>query len=93
MKKMIAAVWNYMRPSWEGDDQKFSYKRATAFVFVLFIARVVATTFSNQHQVMALLILTVALLLLIGIITAPQILEGLKNLSSLKKFHSPQNPE
>lgn len=32
--KAVKTIWDYFKSSWEGDDGKFSYKRATVFVFV-----------------------------------------------------------
>lgn len=41
---MILSLWNYLRPSIEGDDGKFSHRRASVFYFMWLLTYMVWKT-------------------------------------------------
>lgn len=86
----ISAIFKYIAAAWEGDDGKFSYKRASQFIFVILISKTVYFGFQNIYQIYALLILTLTFLLLAMVISAPQILDGIR---ALKGLPGQQKPE
>lgn len=74
MKKLI----NYIRPSFEGDDGKLSYRRASAFVVLMLIVGMTIKGFINEYEISAFYGLLAFFLILTGIITADQLIR-LKN--------------
>jgi hypothetical protein len=73
--KAIAAVWTYLRPSLEGDDGKFSWKRATQFIFVwLMIFIVLRDQVQTEWQFYTFLTIAVLFSLTATIMTVSQLL-------------------
>lgn len=70
MRKLI----KYIRPSFEGEDGKFSYRRASAFVILCLIAGMTIKGFINEYEISALYGLIAFFLILTGIITADQLI-------------------
>jgi hypothetical protein len=81
MRNLIRFI-RYLAPSWEGEDGKFSYRRASQFVFIFLIAYMIieGTTLTNWGF-WTFMTLILAFLLLAGMITAGQIIAGIKGLS------------
>lgn len=76
----------YIAASWEGDDGKFSYKRASQFVFIfLIVFLVIKGNIQTQFGFYAMVSLCITFLLLAGIITAQQILSCFQEINKLKK--------
>lgn len=87
MKKAIKRFFNYLRPSWEGDDGYVSYKRSAQFVFVLLIITAIKRfEFANIYQVYALLILCLTFLLLAMVISFTQIVDALRAMGQFKNL-------
>ncbi len=70
MRKLI----NYLRPSFEGEDGKLSYRRASAFVVLTLIVGMTIRGFVNEYDISALYGLIAFFLILTGIITADQLI-------------------
>ncbi|TZF84506.1 hypothetical protein FW774_05830 [Pedobacter sp. BS3] len=71
MKRLI----NWIRPSFEDNDGKASYRRITAFVFVCLICyMVIWNRIQTEIHLKAFFALLITLLLLIGIVTVQNIL-------------------
>ena len=86
IKKPFVAVWNYLKPSWEGDDGKVSYRRASQFVFLtLIVMMVVRNNLSQKWEFYAFLILCLTFLLLAMVISADQIIKGIRGIASFKQ--------
>lgn len=71
----LKKIWSYFAPSWEGDDGKLSYRRASQFVFILLIFKVVVRGSYTHFDVQILIILTLTFLLLAGLIVASDIIK------------------
>lgn len=89
--KAIKAVWHYLKPSWEGDDNKLSYRRASQFVFVVLVVKIVLTGFANIYQVYALLCILITFLLLAAIISADNIIECFRQVKGFGSFFKKSN--
>lgn len=75
MRNPFIAVWDYMRNSWEGDDGKFSFKRASAFVFIwLMVFMILRNRVSSQYGFYSFLVLAVLFALIVAIITVAQLI-------------------
>jgi hypothetical protein len=87
VSRPFASAWNYLKPSWEGEDGKPSYRRASQFVFLVLISFMVLKGLTlQQWGFWTFLVLCLAFLLLAAIITADQILKGIHGLSGLQKM-------
>lgn len=79
----ITAIWDYIKPTWEGDDGRPSYRRGSQLVFIVLICYIVFTNASQSSWgFWTLLVLVLSFLLLAAIITADQILKGINGLNS-----------
>jgi hypothetical protein len=86
-------LFNYLRPSFEGEDGKFSYRRASQFIFIAISLILVLTKMViTQYGFYALVATYTVFLLLAAVISAQQILEGLQSLNPFKKCKTP-DPE
>lgn len=81
---MFKILFNYIRPSMEGDDGKFSYKRISAFVILGLISYMVKVGFTNSYQISALYCLSGLFLLLAAVVSFDQLIR-FKNGSEDKK--------
>lgn len=85
----IKAVFDYIRPGWEGRDGKLSYRRLFQYAFgieVIHIANKAVIT-ENHFRVLALLLMV--FLLIEGLIRVPEIIQ----LLSTNFFGKSANPE
>lgn len=88
MKKYLLIIWNYFRNSWEGEDGKFSYKRASQFTFVWLMVYMILNNFVNTRW-HYYTFLTVAILfaLTAAAITVPQLIQMIKEYSNKRKSY------
>lgn len=88
MYNIIKNVWSYIKPSWEGEDGQFSYRRASQFVFIFLIVHIVLSgKIINPYGFYALIVLVITFLLTAMIISVPQLLQLLGELNQLKKIN------
>ena len=85
IKSIIISIWNYFRPSFESDDKKFSYKRASTFVFVwLIIFMIIKDKVQSQWSFYTFLVIAVLFALTSALITVPQLIKMIKYYSKSK---------
>jgi hypothetical protein len=78
--QIISSVFNYVRNSWEGEDGKFSYKRASQFIFVwLMVFMIIHGGINSQWSFYTFLVLAVLFTLTAAIITVPQLIVMIKS--------------
>ncbi|MCO5285227.1 MAG: hypothetical protein M9898_02295 [Chitinophagaceae bacterium] len=75
---MIKIIWNYFKPSWEGEDGKFSYKRASVFVFVWCMVALAFRRIQDPWEFYTFLTFAVLYALQSAIITVAQLIFLLK---------------
>ncbi len=86
MVKVILAIWNYVRNSWEGEDKLFSYKRASQFVFVwLIVFMVLQNRTDSRWNFYTFLTLAILFSVTAAIITVPQLIKLIKYYCRSKK--------
>lgn len=76
---MIKIIWNYFKPSWEGEDGKFSYKRASIFVFVWCMVALAFNRIQNPWEFYTFLTFAILYSLQSAIITVAQLMFILKD--------------
>lgn len=75
LRNPFTAVWDYFRPSWEGDDGKFSYKRASQFVFTAILAYMAVTSkVHEKYSWYVFITIGVLFALTAAIISVPQLI-------------------
>lgn len=88
IKTMFKKIFNYLKPSFEGNDGKISYRRLTAFVYVITDVWLLVTGKINSIETLhAHYSLLIFILLLTGIITAQNILQVI----SIRKNNNIEN--
>jgi hypothetical protein len=81
MRNPFPIIWNYLKPSWEGEDGKPSYRRMSQLVFIaLIIFIVVKGQTQSQYGFYSLIVLCLTFLLLAAIISADQIISCIKGI-------------
>ena len=84
--KILHNIWNYVRNSWEGPDGKFSYRRATQFVFVqLMVFMIVNDRVTTEYQFYTFLTVAALFAFVAHLITPKQAIEGMKAAAELKQ--------
>lgn len=78
-------IWSYFKDSWEGEDGKFSYKRATILVFVIMMVKLALFRIQNKWEFYTFICFAVLYLLQTSIITASQLIVLLKYKLKLKE--------
>jgi len=81
----LKGIWDYFRPSWEDETNKFSYKRASQFIFMLLITRMIMNGIDNEWEFKALLVIATLFSLTAMVITVPQLLQAFKYWTKTKK--------
>jgi hypothetical protein len=72
---MLKRIINWIRPSLEGDDNKSSYRRLSALVLLMLMVYLgVAGKITNTTMFYALLVYSSTFLMLVGILTADNII-------------------
>jgi len=82
----IKAIWDYFRPSWEGNDNKFSYKRASQFVFLHLMIVIAYRGVTNEWEFKTFLVLAVIFALVAGIMTVAELILMIKYYSKNDRF-------
>lgn len=67
-------VFNYLRPSFEGEDGKFSYKRASTFIFIIMMIRLALFKIQNEWEFYTFITFAILYALQTSIITVSQLL-------------------
>lgn len=95
MKRALKTVWDYFRPSWEGTDKKFSYKRFSQFIFLHLMVMMVVKGISSQYEYYTFLTLAVIFTLVAGIMTVQELILMIKYYSKHSRFDyfNPGNSE
>lgn len=95
LKRYLKNFWNYFRPSWEGPDNNFSYKRFSQFLWMLLIARQLVNGVHDQWSFYAFLTLAVLFSLTATIIGVPDLIKLVKYGSQIKKtdYYTPGTNE
>jgi hypothetical protein len=85
--KVIRAIWNYFRDSWEGEDHKFSYRRFSQYLFMSLMA-ILALEDKTQTRWGFYTFLTAGILfaLTATVITVQQLILMIKYYSQTKRF-------
>jgi len=86
MKRIIKAIWDYFRPSWEGNDNKFSYKRASQFVFLHLMVVLAYRGVANEWEFKTFLVLAIIFSLVAGIMTVAELILMIKYYSKKERF-------
>lgn len=76
--KGLIAFWDYFRPSWEGYDKKFSYKRFSQFLFMWLIAYLVLNGIHDEWTFKTFVVLAILFSLTATIITTPDLIKMIK---------------
>lgn len=89
-----------MKPSWEGEDGKFSYKRASIFVFVWCMVALAFNRIQNEWEFYTFLTFAILYALQTSVITVSQLIMFLKESRKQKQnsidaggeiIHSPEH--
>lgn len=67
-------TFNYFRPSFEGEDGKFSYKRASTFIFIIMMIRLALFKIQNEWEFYTFIAFAILYALQTSIITVSQLL-------------------
>jgi len=91
---VLRKIFDYIKPSWEGDDGKFSYRRISQLIFILLIFKITMLGMTQtQWGFYTLLTLCITFLLLAAIISADQIIKALHGISGLRSLTSVSQEE
>ena len=74
MKKVCSSVWNYFKDSWEGEDGKFSYKRASILMFVIMMVKLALFRITNQWEYYTFLTFAILFAVQSSMITIQQLI-------------------
>lgn len=83
-RSFLVRTWDYFRPSWEGNDGRFSYKRACQFVFTGLLVYMVKKGVESQWSFYTFLTVAVLFALVAAIMSVPQFLELTKNIGAIR---------
>jgi len=77
LKTMLISTFNYLRPIWEGDDNKPSIRRIFAIAFLIGIIRMIELSYTKSCELNNDVLITLCgtILVLLGIITAQNIIK------------------
>lgn len=89
-------VWHYFAPSWEGPDGKFSYRRATQFVWVWCMVYMIVTARqsggSTQYEFYQFLTVAILFTLTVGLLSFEQLFRLAKLTAPLKLMEAENDP-
>lgn len=74
MRKILFLVWNYFKDSWEGNDGKFSYKRASILMFVVMMVKLALFRITNEWEYYTFLTFAILFALQSSMITIQQLI-------------------
>jgi hypothetical protein len=75
MRNPFKVIFDYLRPSFEGDDGKFSYKRVSQFVFTaVMVVMPIRPGIHDKYSWYVFLTFAVLFALVAAIISVPQII-------------------
>ena len=83
------AIFNYIRPGWEGKDGKLSYRRVFQYAYGIEVIHIANKPIIGDNHFKVLVLLLMTFLLIEGMIRVPEIIQLLN--SRILGGSTPQN--